>query len=74
MTQRKFINAATIASRIEFVLRRQRRLNALLDSEHQKPAPDPWILQMLDREQIRMKEILGRYEGLHQTLSRGRAA
>lgn len=65
------INEATIASRIAYVRRRHSRLQDLVAAEQRKSVPDPWILQTLKRERLRLKDVLHRYEGLQRTLSRG---
>ena len=74
MNEQTRINARTIASRINFVQRRHRRLHDLVSEEQRKSLPDPWALQTLKRERLRLKDILRRYEGLQRTLSRGQLA
>ncbi len=73
MSTRSRINPAAIASRINSVQNRHKRLNDLVAREQGKPLPDTWVLQTLKRKKLQLKDLLHRYEGLQRTLSRGDA-
>ncbi|MEM9331657.1 MAG: DUF465 domain-containing protein [Pseudomonadota bacterium] len=70
MIIRKRITASSIATRIDSVKRRHRRLKELVAAEQRKRLPDEWVLKTLKRERLEMKDVLTQYEGLLRTLSR----
>jgi hypothetical protein len=74
MTLQTPIKPASLASRIDALRRRHRRIDSHVASEHGRPRPDSTVLQALKRERLRLKDQLRRYEGLLQTLPRGQAA
>jgi len=62
-----------LKSRIEALRARHGKLEARIETEHQRPLPDTSVLQRLKREKLHLKDELARYDGLSRTLTRGRA-
>ncbi|OWY12160.1 DUF465 domain-containing protein [Thioclava sp. NG1] len=63
---------AAIAARIAALRARHRDLDARVEQEQKRAWRDMSVLQRLKRRRLRLKDELGRYEGLLRTLARRR--
>lgn len=74
MQMRSSIPEETLKARFDALLQRRHRLDHEIAAEWRRARPDKSELRWLEREALRLRGELERYDGLLRTLSRGRPA
>lgn len=72
MSLRASVHSQSLMSQVQALLAHRHSLDHLIAAQRRCPLPDPSELDALERETLRLRGELDRYDGLLRTLSRGR--